>query len=107
MKTLIETYLSEQGIPTEPYKVQFLRFTTKIYRDENGDCCVEFPKWNFNCPPPSFTPQEIENELKQEYIDSYSDGINVKYAEDEITKQSKLNELTALTSLEDIKDYTY
>lgn len=70
MKALIEQYLSEQGIIAEPYKVQFLRFTTKLYKDENDKYCLEFPMWRFNCPKPKFTHQEIESFLNAEKEES-------------------------------------
>ena len=107
MKNLIEQYLSDQGILSEPYSIQFLRFTTKIYRNEAGSCCVEFPKWHFNCPRPTFTPRQIEDELKSEYVESHIEGIETKYLNDAVTKQSKLDELNALTVLEDIKNFNY
>lgn len=106
MKALIEQYLLDQNILQEPYSIQFLRFTTNIYKDNDG-YHVEFPKWHFPCPKPTFTSQEIEDTLKNDYIESHTDGINNKYSGDETTKQSKLDELNSLNSLEDIKDYIY
>lgn len=70
MKALIEPYLTEQGIKEEPYRIQFLRFTTKLYRDEDNKCCLEFPVWRFACPKPTFTHEEIESCLNAELEES-------------------------------------
>jgi hypothetical protein len=107
MKDLILQHLIDQGITEEDYSVQFLRFTTKCYEDENGDCVIQFPVWKFNCDEPSFTSAEIKDALKADYIEAHTDGIEVKYANDEVTKTAKISELNALTDLDDIKNYTY
>jgi hypothetical protein len=105
MKALIEQYLSDQGIKEEFYSVQFLRFTTNLYRDEDNKYHLEFPVWRFACPKPEFTPQEIENACSMELRDSLIDGINNKLSGQEAT--DKIDELNALTDLEDIKSFTY
>jgi hypothetical protein len=107
MKKLINQYLSEQNILIENYSVTFLKFSTKLYKNENNEWFAEFPKWRFNCPKPNFTSLEVENALKEEYIEAHTDGINNKYANDEITKQAKLDELNSLTDLEEIINYNY
>lgn len=105
MKALIEQYLSDQGIKPEPFKVQFLRYTEKLYTDDEGNCCLEFPKWSFPCPKPTFTSQEIKDCYKEELIESIIDGINNKLTGDAAT--DKIDELNTLTKLEDIKNFTY
>lgn len=105
MKALIEQYLSDQGIASEPFRVQFLRYTEKLYLDENGNCCLEFPKWSFPCPKPVFTSQEIEDCYKAELKEALIEGVNNKLSGQEAT--DKIDELQALTDLEDIKNFTY
>lgn len=107
MKALIQQYLLDQGVPPEPYSVQFLRFAVKLFKDEQGNWIADFIRWHFPCTKPTFSSQEVEDALKQDYIDSHSDGINNKYASDEVTKQAKLDELNALTDLDSIINYSY
>lgn len=101
MKALIELYLTEQGIKEEPYKVQFLRFTTQLDDDYN----LTFPKWRFNCPRPEFTPQEVKDACKCDLVESMTNGINNKLTGDEAT--NKIDELNSLTDLKDIKNFVY
>ena len=106
MKALIEQYLLDQGTPAEPFSIQFLRFSTNLYK--SGDNYIlEFPKWHFACPKPVFTSQEIEDSLKSEYTESHIDGIENKYANDAVAKQAKIDELNALSDLDLIKNFTY
>jgi hypothetical protein len=104
MRTLIEQYLASQDIAIEPFNAEFLRYTTKFCKKENGDYCLEFPKWHFACPRPEFTSNEIEEALATELKTAKSEGIENKYT-DETAKQDKLNELNLLTSLEDVQNF--
>lgn len=118
MKVLIEQYLSNQNVKTEPFRIQFLRYTTNLYQDNDGNWCLEFPLWRFDCCKPVFTSEEIENALKDEYIEVITDGIINKFSSIDIDGnvipdtlsaegQSKLDEFNLLDDLEDIKNFTY
>lgn len=106
MRDLVEQYLSEQGI-NESFSAAFLRYTENLYKDESGNYQLDFPRWKFSCPKPTFTSEEVEASLKAEYKTAHTDGIENKYINDEATKQAKLDELNALIDLDLIINFTY
>lgn len=106
MKALIQQYLLDQGI-NEPFSASFLRYTEKLTINEDDIYYLEFPRWRFNCPPPTFTSQQIKDSIKDEYITLHTEGIQNKYLNDEYSKQQKINELNSLIQLNDIKNFTY
>ena len=104
MKALIKPYLESQGI-NEDFKILFLRYTTRIYKADNGFYKIEFPMWRFNCPKPSFSHNEIKEALLNDLKDAKIDYVNSKYAGDQSTIDLKISEINNLSTEEDLRNY--
>lgn len=105
MKALIEQYLLSQNIVIETFNAEFLRYTTKIFKDEDGLYHVEFPKWHFNCDRPKFSSSEIEEALMDELKLAKIDGVENKYTDNESLKDLKIDAINLMTSLEEVENY--